>query len=213
MTVLVHCGQDSFAESPATPADQAPKLSQRYPHYLLHINDLLEVNFDLSPELNQTVRVGPDGYISLRGISPVYVEGQTVTQAVETIKKAYVTMLHNPVVSVILREYERPFFIVTGEVQKPGRYELDSQTTATEAVGIAGGFNADAKHSKVVVFRQVENGWSQVKILNLKHMLNERDLSEDVRLQPGDLIYVPKNTLAKVERFIPKTGVTYIPVQ
>jgi polysaccharide biosynthesis/export protein len=198
-------------QSSVAATDQAPQLSQRYPQYQLHINDLLDVNFDLSPELNQGVRVTPDGYISLRGIQPVHVEGQTIPQAVETIKKAYGDILNNPVVAVILKEYEKPFFIATGEVQKPGKYDLLSQTTATQGVAIAGGFNADAKHSQVAVFRQVPNGWTQVAVLNLKSMLNQRDLSEDLRLQPGDLIYIPKNTLSKIARFIPKveTGVHY----
>jgi polysaccharide biosynthesis/export protein len=205
--------QVSSAEPPVPKADLMPTLSQRSPQYQLHINDLLEVNFDLTPELNQAVRVGPDGYISLRGSPTVHVEGQTVLQAVETIKKAYATMLHDPVVSVVLKEYERPFFIATGEVQKPGKYDLSSLTTATQGIAIAGGFNADAKHSTVVVFRQVENGWKQLATLDIKRMLNNRDLGEDVRLQPGDLIYVPKNTLAKIRPFIPSvsTGVHYNP--
>ena len=193
-------------QSGGADTDQTPTFSQRYPQYQLHINDLLEANFDLSPELNQSVRVAPDGYISLRGISAVHVEGQTVPQAVETIKKAYAEILNNPIVSVILKEYEKPFFIATGEVRKPGRYDLVSQITATQGVAIAGGFNADAKHSEVVVFRQVPNGWTQVATLNLKGMLNQKDLSEDVRLQPGDLIYIPKNTLSKIYRFIPNVG-------
>jgi polysaccharide export outer membrane protein len=195
--------------------DAIPTLSHRYPLYRLHINDLLELNVDLAPEFNQAIRVAPDGYISLRGIPPVHVEGQTVPQAVETIKQAYATILHDPVLSVVLKEYERPFFIATGEVQRPGKYDLSSLITATQGVALAGGFNADAKHSKVVVFRQVENGWTQLATLDIKRMLNNRDLAEDVRLQPGDLIYVPKNTLAKVRRFIPNlsTGVQYNPLR
>jgi polysaccharide export outer membrane protein len=190
---------------------QAPTFSQRYPQYQLNINDLLEVNFDISPELNQVVRVAPDGYISLRGITPMHVEGQTLSQAVETVKKGYADILNNPTVAVVLKEYEKPFFIATGEVRKPGKYDLLSQTTATQGVAIAGGFNADAKHSQVVVFRQVPNGWAQVATLNLKEMLNQKDLSEDLSLQSGDLIYIPKNTLSKIARFIPKveTGVHY----
>src|SRR5256885_2228973 len=130
-----------------TDTGQTGTFSQRYPQYQLHINDLLEVNFDLTPEFNQSVRVAPDGYISLRGVSPVYVEGLTVTHAADTIKRAYATILHNPVISIVLKEYEHPFFIVTGEVQKPGKFDVGNQTTVAEAIGIAGGFTADAKHS------------------------------------------------------------------
>lgn len=187
-----------------------PQLSQR-PQYRLRPNDLIGVTFELVPELSQEVRVGPDGYISLRSIQPVYVEGQTVSQACDTIKKAYSSMLHDPIVAVMLKEYEKPYFLVTGEVQHPGKFDLLSTTTATQAVAMAGGFTADAKHSKVVIFREVSNGWVELKRLDLKAMLNNRDLSEDVRLQPGDLIFVPKNGLSKVQRFIPNPsfGVGY----
>ena len=208
---LLSTTPQTLSAEPQTDTDQTGTFSQRYPQYQLHINDLLEVNFDLSPEFNQSVRIAPDGYISLRGIPPVHVEGKTVPQAVEIIKKAYAEILNNPIVSVLLKEYEKPFFIATGEVRKPGKYDLASQTTATQAVAIAGGFSADAKHSEMVVFRQVPNGWTQVATLNLKAMLNQKDLSEDLKLQPGDLIYIPKNTISKIARFIPKvdTGVLY----
>jgi protein involved in polysaccharide export with SLBB domain len=118
-------------------------------------------------------------------------------------------------VPVILREYERPLLHCHGRVQKPGKYYVSSLISATQAVAIAGGFNADAKHSTVVVFRQVENGWKQLATLDIKRMLNNLDLAEDVRLQPGGLIYVPKNTLAKIRRFIPSvgTGVQYNPTR
>lgn len=190
-----------------TPNSQ-PQLSQR-PQYRLRPNDLIDVNFELVSEYNQTVRVGPDGYISLKGIQPVDVQGQTLSQAADLIKKAYSGMLRNPIVAIALREYEKPYFLVTGEVQHPGKFDLLSSTTATEAVAMAGGFTHDAKHSQVVVFREVPNGWVYVKQLNVKEMLKKGDLAEDLRLQPGDLIFVPKNTISKIDRYIPNFGVGY----
>jgi hypothetical protein len=52
----------------------------------------------------------------------------------------------------------------------------------------------------------VPTGWMQVKRLNLKKMLNEANLEEDAYLQPGDFLYVPKNTFSKIQRFIPSSS-------
>ena len=74
---------------------------------------------------------------------------------------------------------------------------------STEAVAIAGGFTEKAKHSEVLIFRKVPGGWQAGKRLDVKHMLANADLGEDIHLQPGDLIYVPKNKLSKIKEFIP----------
>jgi hypothetical protein len=42
-----------------------------------------------------------------------------------------------------------------------------------------------------------------VKQIDVKKMLQNRDLREDVHLRPGDMIFVPKTALSKLERFIP----------
>jgi protein involved in polysaccharide export with SLBB domain len=75
-----------------------------------------------------------------------------------------------------------------------------------EAVAIAGGFTEKAKHSEVVLFRRAPGGWAEAKRLDVKRMLANKDLREDLHLQPGDLIYVPKNMLSKARQFIPNTG-------
>jgi len=73
----------------------------------------------------------------------------------------------------------------------------------TQAVAIAGGFTEASKHSQVWLFRRVSNDWAETRQLDLKKMLKSGDLREDALLRPGDMLYVPKNTLSKVKRFIP----------
>ena len=75
-----------------------------------------------------------------------------------------------------LKEFERPYFIVGGEVGKPGKYELRSDTTVAEAVQIAGGLTQQAKHSQVVLFRRVNDDLVETRLLNLKKMLKESSL-------------------------------------
>ena len=181
-----------------------PVLQQRNPRYLIRKGDVLDLNFPFTPEFNQTVTVQPDGYITLRGLGDLQVEGVTKPQLTEKLEKAYATILRQPVISVDLKDFEKPYFIAGGEVGKPGKYELRGDTTVTQAVALAGGFNSTAKHSQVLLFRRVSDQWVSVKKLNLKKMLGEANLAEDMHLEPGDMLFVPKNALSKIAPFIPK---------
>jgi polysaccharide export outer membrane protein len=188
-------------------AQHVPALQHRNPRYRLHSADVLELSFPYTPEFNQTVTIQPDGFVTLRGVESVRVEGQTIPEVTSSLKNVYSKILHDPVVDVTLKDFEKPFFIVGGEVGRPGKFDLRGETTATEAVAIAGGLKESSKHSDVLLFHRVPDGWMQVKKLNMKKMLKQGNLDEDAYLQPGDFLYVPKNTLSKVERFIPTSSV------
>lgn len=180
-----------------------PELHRRNPRYQLCKDDVLQLNFALTPDLNQTVTVQPDGYITLQGVGDLHVEGQTIPEVTEAIRSAYEKTLHNPIITVRLMDFDKPYFIVGGEVGHPGKFELRGDTTLTQAVAIAGGFTQASKHSQVWLFRRVSNDWAETHQFNLKEMLKNGDLREDAHLRPGDMLYVPKNTISKIKPFIP----------
>jgi len=182
------------------------QLQSRNPRYQLHSADVLELTFAFTPEFNQTVTVQPDGYISLRGVDSIPVQGQTLPQVSDSLRKAYGKILHAPVVDVELRDFQKPYFIVGGEVGHPGKYDLRGETTTTEAVAIAGGLKDSAKYSQLLLFHRAPDGWIQAKKLNMKKMLKHANLDEDAYLQPGDFLYVPKNSMSKFSRFIPTSS-------
>jgi polysaccharide biosynthesis/export protein len=199
---------DAANDKGQAPSAAAAGFQERNPRYRLLKGDSFDVDFAFSPEFNQTVVVQPDGYITLRGAGSMRVEGQTIPELTETIKKAYANILHNPVVTVALKDFEKPYFVAAGQVAKPGKYDLRSDLTLVEAVAIAGGFTANSKHSQVVLFRRVSDQLVEARLFNVKQMLQSRDLSEDAHLRPGDMIYVPQNMISKIQRFItmPSTG-------
>jgi polysaccharide export outer membrane protein len=166
----------------------------------------MDLTFEFSPEFNQTVAVQPDGYISLKNVGDVHVSGQTVPELTQTLNTAYGRFLNQPQIVVVLKDFEKPYFIAGGMVEHPGKYELRGDTTLVEAIAVAGGFNDASKHSQVLLFRRVSQDWLEAKILDVKKMLSARNLSEDVHLQPGDMIFVPQNRISKIRRFIPNTG-------
>ena len=186
--------------------DTAPGFQERKPRYRLRKGDSFDLDFALSPEFNQTVAVEPDGYVTLKGAGSIFVEGETLPELTETVKAAYAKILHDPVISIALKNFEMPYFIASGQVGKPGKYDLRSDLTVTEGVAIAGGFNDKAKHSQVVLFRPLPGGGYEAKLLNVKKLLATRNLSEDVQLQPGDMLYVPQNELSKIRPFLPTSS-------
>jgi polysaccharide export outer membrane protein len=190
----------------AASADTSPSLRDRNPRYRLRKGDSFDLEFALSPEFNQTIPVQPDGYITLKSVGTIFVEGQTLPELTETIKQAYTKILHDPVVTIALKDFEKPYFIAAGQVGKPGKYDLRSDMTLTEAIAVAGGFTPSSKHSQVVLFRPAANGMMEARLLNIKKMLNSRDLTEDVHLMPGDMLFVPQNQLSKIQKFLPNSS-------
>jgi polysaccharide export outer membrane protein len=195
------------AEAARSQGDRAaPQLQTRNPRYQVRSGDVLDLVFSFTPEFNQTVSIQPDGYITLKELGDILVEGKTVPEITELLKAAYAKFLQQPVIAVVLKDFEKPHFIVAGQVERPGKYELRADTTTMEAVAIAGGFNGKAKHSQVLLFRRVSDEWVEVRKLDLKRM-HKRDFREDVHLRPGDMIFVPQNAISKIARFLPNTGI------
>ncbi|HEY6180954.1 MAG TPA: polysaccharide biosynthesis/export family protein, partial [Terriglobales bacterium] len=177
---------------------------ERRPLYRLRTSDVMEISFTFASEFNQTVSVQPDGFITLKGLEKqMYAQGMTLPELRDGIRTAYAGMLHEPDIAIVLKEFDRPYFIASGEIGKPGKYDLHGDTTVTEAVAIAGGFTRQAKHSQVVLFRHISDDTVEAKLLNIKSMLANRDLREDVHLRPGDMLFVPQNMISKISRYLP----------
>jgi polysaccharide export outer membrane protein len=200
--------------SATKPSAPSAEFQQRSPRYHIEAGDSFDLTFELSPEFNQTaVAVQPDGFVTLRGVGDLKVAGQTVPELTLTLRTAYSKILNDPLISVVLKEFEKPYFVADGQVAKPGKYDMHGQTTLTQAIAIAGGFQASAKHSQVLLFRRVDDQWTEAKLINVKKMQKNGNLSEDPFLHPGDMLFVPKSTMSKIDRFIPNLSMgTYLPL-
>ena len=226
MTCTVFCAAQSPATASAGPAASAilpdaakpatdsAQFKSRSPRYRIEAGDTFDLTFELSPEFNQTaVAVQPDGFVTLRGVGDIKVAGETVPELTSTLRLAYGKILNNPLISIVLKEFEKPYFIASGQVAKPGKYEMHGNMTVTQAIAIAGDFQSSAKHSQVVLFRRVDDQWTEAKLIDVKKMEKNRDLREDPFLHSGDMLYVPKSTMSKVDRFIPNLSMgSYLPL-
>ena len=181
---------------------------ERHPLYRLTKSDILDVNFTFSPEFNQSLTIQPDGFVAVRGAGLVLAEGLTIAELQQAIAKAYIGSLHDPEITVTLRDFDKPYFLASGEVSHPGKYELRGDLTVNEAVAIAGGFTQQARHSQVVLFRRVSLDIAEAHLIDAKKMLNSHTLREDWHLQPGDFIYVPQSRISKIRKFVPASSMS-----
>ena len=210
--------QTSGDPIPAERADLPPQtkstnvqFSERDPRYHVRKSDVIEVKFKFSPEFDQTVTVQPDGFVTLDEVGGLKVEGKTLPELTEAIRQAYQGILHDPVITVSLKDFDKPFFVAAGQVGHPGKYELRSDTTLVEALAIAGDITTAAKHSQVVLFRHVSDQTVEARVFNVKQMLGSRNLQEDPHLLPGDMVFVPQNRISKIQRYLPTTSIgTYL---
>jgi len=199
----------STADGTRGPNSGSPALTgARHPLYRLRKSDVIEIKFTFSPEFDQTATVLPDGFLALKTVGDLYGEGLTVEELEGLVRQAYAPTLRDPEVSIILRDFERPFFVVGGQVGRPGKYELRSQTTVVQAIAVAGGFTEQSRHSQVVVFRTVTAGVVEAHVLNVKAMLASRNLEEDFELKPGDMLFVPQNRISKIRKFLPVSSLS-----
>ena len=118
-------GQDTSAAPPSglqstmTPDSNVATFTARYPRYKLRPGDTVDISFELTPEFNQTVTVQPDGFITLRDAGDVNANGLTLPELTEKIHTAYSHVLSNPRISVLLKDFEKPYFSLNRKIIAP----------------------------------------------------------------------------------------------
>ncbi len=176
--------------------------------YLLRAGDSLVLNFRLSPELNQTVVVDTDGSVSLEIIGRINVGGLTLDQARSQILEKEATHLVKPELTLQLTSTQRSYVVVAGEIQLPQKLELRDNLTALQAIMLSGGIKTSGRETQVLLYRKVNADYAEVHKLNLK-VDKKVQLENDMRLMPGDLIYVPRNRVENISRYTRIVGLGY----
>jgi polysaccharide biosynthesis/export protein len=182
---------------------------ERHPLYRLTKSDTADINFTFSPDFNQSLTVQPDGFVALRGAGTLFVEGLTIPETQQAVANAYRGFLHDPEVTVTLKDFDKPYFLASGEVARPGKYELRGDLTVNEAVAIAGGFTQQARHSQVILFRRISAYVAESHVIDVKKMLDSHDLHEDLHLQPGDFVFVPQSRISKIRKYVPTNSMSW----
>ena len=206
---LLVFGVVAFAQQPTSAGGEQPNQPPAAPsqRYTLKASDVLGLTFRYTPDFNHDTIVLADGFAQLKGLSnAVHIQGMTVQEAQREIVKAYATILKDPDVTVTLKDFEKPYFVVSGSVKNPGKFDYRDYTTVMQAVAIAGGFDNSAKHSQILLMRRYSNDLVQVTMVDVRQVMKGKDLNKDLEVRPGDTIFAPKSAFSKFAPFIPSSS-------
>ena len=135
--------------------------------------------------------VRPDGNVSFPLVGEIHAEGLTVSQFTDVLQQGLSRYIVDPDVSVNISKLGRVRVYVFGEVKKPGAVELEKGHTVIDAIGAAQGFTRDTAKKKIFLIHQ-DQPKSLIPI-NLNNMLKTGDMSQNVTLREGDILYLTKN--------------------
>jgi protein involved in polysaccharide export with SLBB domain len=178
------------------------QFAEHDPMYKLQSNDVIEVRYAFTPEYNTTAKVQPDGYVALPLTGPVKVSGLTAENAAAAIQTKASTQLRDPEVTVLIKEFVAPSFVVAGEVSHPGTFELHGPMNAIQAIATSGGFKDSSQRTQVILIRKVNPEFARVTVLDMKRLMSPKGVTENPDILPGDMLIVPQNVVSKLEPYI-----------
>ena len=198
---------DLSAES-KTPMELAAELNREYKKYLLQpavTVALEEFNVKVA-ELKKAITtaargqskiapVSPDGRISFPLIGGMQVQGFTVAQVEKTINESYAKQVRNLNITLILLEIHHPKLYVIGEVEKPGAYDISSVPKVLNALTLSGGFKKSGELEEIAIFRNEGLERPISFKVDIKTALRTGVSLTNIKLKPGDIIYVPKTRI------------------
>ena len=171
--------------------------------YKLGPEDIISVDvFNQERYSRKGITIPPSGRISLALIpGGVFVNGKTVDEVAEIVKKKYDEFIIDPQVTVSLDKAASYRYSVVGDVAQPGIRLMNHRMTVTEALAEAGGVLATGDKSKVVVLRRGANAVPQPIVVNVAAIYKGR-AADNTYLVPGDQILVPGNKLKKWQQIM-----------
>ncbi len=166
--------------------------------------DLVSVVDILRPEtIMASARIDGSGHMEFPGVGMVQVSGMSRFELHEQLRELYAPVYGNTKLNVdIVQPNER--FYVYGEVERPGRYKLSNGLTVLEGTMNAG---PDANYADLRVVRLIRGqaGSAKTVKLNIRQMARG-NLSLNMDLQNGDILYVPPTPVGSVFSPIMPTG-------
>ena len=139
------------------------------------------------------IMIGPDGYAAVPYVGNVKLAGLTLDEAQELIQEKLSRYVKIPSMSLAVKSYGPRRVYVMGEVATPGIQKMDIDSlNAYAAIVSAGGFTKRGRSTRVQVIRVID-GTMYYRQLNMKNFIRKHDLTQNVTIQDGDIVYVPRS--------------------
>ena len=171
--------------------------------YIIGPADVLEVSVWRHPDLTTQAVVRPDGRIAFPLIDEIYACNITPEALKKEITIRLSKIIQEPKVTVNVVSFQSKKIFVIGEVGRPGVYPFDGNEGIFEAISKAGGYTRDTAALRSVMLIKGGNSPKQKVIkANILNLIQKADLSQNYKLEAGDIVYVPKTLISDIDKFI-----------
>jgi polysaccharide export outer membrane protein len=174
----------SDAPDPAKPPEE---------FYAIGAGDVLGINVWKEASLSGSVKVRPDGFITLPLINELQVVGLSTTQLRKSLEEKYKDYTVDPFITIRIEAIASSEVFVVGQVSKPGAFPLNGNESLLQLLTRAGGLGIFANRSNVRILRRETDKVTEY-IIDYDAIL-KGDFRQDVLLRPGDRIIVPEASL------------------
>jgi polysaccharide export outer membrane protein len=187
---LVACSQkDLRVKEYSIAADTPNPAKPPEEFYQIGAGDNLGIVLWKEPSLSGSVKVRPDGYITLPLVNEVQVVGLTTGQLRKVLETRYKDFVADPFVSIRVEGISSTEVFLVGQVTKPGAYPLSGNESLLQILTRAGGLTIFADRDEIRVVRR--EGAKVIEYVVDYDAILKGDLKQDILMRPGDRIIVP----------------------
>lgn len=166
-------------------------------NYIIGSGDVLMIDVYDHDDLKKTVRVSNNGSIVIPFVGQVQVGGMTIPDVTRKLTALLANgYIINPQVTIFIEEFRSKKVVVLGQINRPGILELRGATTFLEIISQAGGLKQEAGDTATI--KRIQDGKQEVFTVDIKSMVEGGDLSQNILIQDGDTIYIPKGGMCYV---------------
>ena len=199
--LLLSWGCASKTPSLAPTVVQEPFPTEGPAPYVLQVGDIIGIRFWDNPELDEEMKIRPDGMISMPFVDEVQAAGRTPNELDEDLTRLYQQELARPTITVIVRDAVGQQVFVGGEVGERGVYDLRGKMSVFQAIQMAGDFLPSAYRAEVLVIRTRPDGTRIARSLDMNPVLSGANPNADMLLQAWDVVFVPRKKITTFDLF------------
>ena len=168
--------------------------SQTGPDYVIGPGDTVQVFVWRNPDLTVTVPVRPDGKISTPLVEDMIAVGKTPSLLARDVEAVLGEYVRSPRVNIIVTQPLSTYsqIKVIGQVTKPQSIAYREGMTVLDAVLACSGMAQFAAGNRAKVVRTEAGKTHEIRV-RLSALVNDGDLTQNIALQPGDVLVVPES--------------------
>ena len=188
--------------------------NNQIPAYRIGPGDKLKVKYFITRDMDEDLTVSPDGTIAPRAIGQLKIEGMTLVAAQESVRRASKVELADQKVVIALEDPVSAKVYIGGMVERPGPYALTEVRGGTlQGILAAGGFTDEARTGQVAIIRRGPDNMPMLKLINVHEIIQTGFTLDDVPIIAGDVIYVPRSSIAELNVWIDQFINRVVPFQ